>query len=574
LVAIFLISSTVQKRKILKERRLSGLDFLNKIPTSIWVVAIGMLLFVPFIGQVHLFDWDEINFAEAAREMIVSHQYAEVQINFEPFWEKPPFFIWLQALSMHYFGVTEWAARFPNAICGVLSLLVIYKIGKRFYDKQFGVIWVGVMISSLLPFVYFKSGIIDPFFNLFIFLGIYFLMNNSYDLELYDSKGRKRYKIRNAVLSGIFIGLAILTKGPVAMLLCLLTLFVFFIWNQFRRILSIGELVVWMVTIGVICGSWVGYEMYERGLWFFKEFYDYQLRLMKTKDAGHGGFLFYHFVIVFIGCFPASIFVFNAFKKDKSENRDQELLRMWMVSLMMVVLIVFTIVKTKIVHYSSLTYLPITFLATLFIYHFIHGAKQWRWFHSIQLSMGIIFWAALLFGIPFLMKDPALLMHLARKDIFVLHNLQAQVYWSWIDYLPFIFFVLAIGSLVFFVWRQQKEVAFYLFFALQSVSILTAITFIIPKAEKYSQAAAIAFFEEKAKEGSIVEVFGYKSYAQLFYNQRQAIDKGFNFNAAIEQSKPNKIYIVCKINKADYFERKYGMQRLYEKNGFVFFEKK
>ena len=180
-----------------------------------------------------------------------------------------------------------------------------------------------------------------------------------------------------------------------------------------------------------------------------------------------------------------------------------------MVSLMMVVLIVFTIVKTKIVHYSSLTYLPITFLATLFIYHFIHGAKQWRWFHSIQLSIGIIFWAALLFGIPFLMKDPALLKHLARKDIFVLHNLQAQVYWSWLDYIPFIFFVLAIGSLVLFVWRQQKEVAFYLFFALQSVSILTAITFIIPKAEKYSQAAAIAFFEEKAKEGSIVEVFGY-----------------------------------------------------------------
>jgi 4-amino-4-deoxy-L-arabinose transferase-like glycosyltransferase len=59
---------------------------------------------------------DEINFAESAREMIVTGDYSKVQINFNPFWEKPPLFIWMQVLSMKIFGINEFAARFPNAV--------------------------------------------------------------------------------------------------------------------------------------------------------------------------------------------------------------------------------------------------------------------------------------------------------------------------------------------------------------------------------------------------------------------------------------------------------------------------
>ena len=76
------------------------------------IVLIASLLFIPFLGHVHLFDWDEINFAEAAREMIVSKNYLSVQIDYLPFWEKPPLFIWMQVLSMKVFGINEFAASF------------------------------------------------------------------------------------------------------------------------------------------------------------------------------------------------------------------------------------------------------------------------------------------------------------------------------------------------------------------------------------------------------------------------------------------------------------------------------
>ena len=78
---------------------------LNK--AYIGVILISLALFYPFLGMVHLFDWDEINFAEAAREMIVTGDYSVVQINYLPFWEKPPLFLWMQVLSMKIFGITH-----------------------------------------------------------------------------------------------------------------------------------------------------------------------------------------------------------------------------------------------------------------------------------------------------------------------------------------------------------------------------------------------------------------------------------------------------------------------------------
>jgi len=134
------------------------------------IVALGVLFFFPFLGNVHLFDWDEINFAESAREMLVTQDFFRVQINYEPFWEKPPLFFWLQALSMEIFGINEFAARFPNALAGVITLWLLYTLGKKLYSPKFGLIWSLLYFGSFLPHLYFKSGIIDPIFNLFILL--------------------------------------------------------------------------------------------------------------------------------------------------------------------------------------------------------------------------------------------------------------------------------------------------------------------------------------------------------------------------------------------------------------------
>ncbi len=103
--------------------------FRNNWPRTSWyyfaIISAGFLFYVPFLGGVHLFDWDEVNFAEISREMLVTRDFLKVQVNYLPFYEKPPLFFWIQVLSMKTFGVNEFAARFPNAVVGIITLLVI-----------------------------------------------------------------------------------------------------------------------------------------------------------------------------------------------------------------------------------------------------------------------------------------------------------------------------------------------------------------------------------------------------------------------------------------------------------------
>ena len=64
--------------------------YMKSLLTYLFIFVTVAILFTHSLGKVHLFDWDEINFAESAREMIETGNYMQVQINYEPFWEKPP----------------------------------------------------------------------------------------------------------------------------------------------------------------------------------------------------------------------------------------------------------------------------------------------------------------------------------------------------------------------------------------------------------------------------------------------------------------------------------------------------
>ena len=191
------------------------------------IIAFAALVLMPFLGVVHLFDSDEINYAESAREMLVTGDYLNVQIDFEPFPEKPPLFFWMQVLSMKIFGVNEFAARFPNVICGLVSLIILYYLGRQLYGHRFGLLWILSYGSAVLPFFFFKSGIIDPWFNLFILMGLAWFI-------FYLDPVRLKSRIINVVLSAVFFGLAILTKGPVALLIFLLCFLVFLSMKRFR----------------------------------------------------------------------------------------------------------------------------------------------------------------------------------------------------------------------------------------------------------------------------------------------------------------------------------------------------
>ena len=73
------------------------------------IALLAAVLFIPFLGGVHLFDWDEVNFAEISREMLLTEEYLRIYVDFLPFWEKPPLFFWMQSEhSVDVVGVARY----------------------------------------------------------------------------------------------------------------------------------------------------------------------------------------------------------------------------------------------------------------------------------------------------------------------------------------------------------------------------------------------------------------------------------------------------------------------------------
>ncbi len=533
-------------------------SLFQKYPYLIIALA-AAILFLPYLGAVHLFDWDEINFAEAAREMIVSGDYSRVQINYQAFQEKPPLFFWLQALSMHVFGVNEWAARFPNALCGILSLLGLFYIGQRWANKQLALWWVLLYTASLLPHFYFKSGIIDPWFNLFIFGGICFLIEAHRKLDS---------RIKYMAYSGLMIGLAIMTKGPVALLIYGLVYLVYAIQNRFSSFLSWQQTLTFTASVLAIGGSWFLLETLRGRGEVVVEFVIYQVRLLQTQDAGHGGPFFYHFIVLLLGCFPASLFFLYGYRK----TTDQPMAMPWMKILFWVVLILFSLVRTKIVHYSSLCYFPLTFVAAWGIYRLRTDDQA----YPVWLRYGLAFIGtvlALLFtALPLIdrYKEKIIASDLI-KDRFAVANLQAEVAWGGWEWLLGVLFGIAVLGSISLLNRRSWAIHTLLGTCILGLELLSVLY--IPKVEQYTQGAAIEFYESKQGEDCYLYTVGFKSYAHLFYGRKPMPDNPKHSDELWlltgEADKP--VYVVTKNIRLEEWKGYHPhLEILYEKNGFVF----
>lgn len=488
---------------------------INKKQSNLYLTIIilsGIIFFIPFLGKVHLFDWDEINFAESAREMIVTGNYHRVQINFQPFWEKPPLFFWLQAGAMKLFGINEFAARFPNAIFGIITLVTFFLIGKKYRSPQFGFIWAISYLGTFLPHLYFKSGIIDPIFNYFIFLGMYFMY-----LDLSGEIFKNKYLY--PCLAGLFIGLATLTKGPVGLLVFLISFFVYFLFTRFKNFPNIKKIILFIFFFTIICLLWFGQEIMNNGFWFLKEFLSYQADLFLHPVASHGEPFYYHFVVVFIGCFPISIIGLPIlFGKKIDVKKDFSLL---MKILFWTVMILFSITTTKIVHYSSLTYPPLAFMAACYLDWLIVNKQKMKISLLILIGlMGLIF-SFLLAALPYVANHHELILPYL-KDPFAAASLNVNVHWSGFESLIGIaYFILVIIAVILFFKKSNSRAMLLLFYS-TAVCLFFYLIAVVPKIEKYSQGPAIDFYQSLQGKDVYVWPIGFKSYAQYFYAKKPA----------------------------------------------------
>ncbi len=548
----------------------------QSIQTYLFIISFAGILFLPFIGDVDLFDWDEINFAEAAREMIHTGDYLTVRIDFEPFHEKPPLYIWIQVVSMKIFGVNEFAARLPNAIIGIITLLVLFNIGKILVDDKFGFLFILAYSGSILPHFYFKTGLIDPLFNLLMFSSIYYLFRY---FQVVTNKGEGFTKSYNfLLLASLLDGLAILTKGPVGYLLVVTTAFIFWLINRKKIHFPIWELLIFTLIAYLPISLWYLALGMEYGFKLIPEFINYQLRLFSTQDAGHGGPIYYHFLVLLFGVFPSSIFAFRGFRKLPQENVSVKIFGTWMLILLSLVIIIFSIVSTKIVHYSSLAYFPIAFFAAKGVYSIIYLSSGWK--KSTNWLIGLIGIPIAILAIVF----PILVMNIKLflpkiTDKFTYQILAGEYIWDGNEWIPGAILLIGIIVSLIFASSRKNLLSIITLYGSTTIFVVLLLPLLVPKIEQYTQLTPINFIKSLKGQNCYVQTFGYKSFAQYFY-----LDKKLNQSAIYHKMNSSEFenwLLTGQIDKTAFFIAKYpnleklqsypDLKKLKIKNGWVIF---
>lgn len=555
----------------------------RKYTIPLAIVAFGLLFLVPFSGRVPLFDWDEIIFAESAREMIVSGDYLTVAINYEPFWEKPPLFMWLQVISMKIFGINEFAARFPNAICGIITLLSLFYAGKRIRNRKLGLLWAASFGTAILPFFYFNTGIIDPWFNLFIFLGFFFFIlyivpgaTPVSEQSPADASGSRNPTphLVSLLLSAAFLGLAVLTKGPVAILIFGLSFLVYLVFKRGRIRTTVPHVLLFIFVFLAVGGSWFLIAIMKGNFEVVKDFVEYQAGLFSDDFAGHSGFPGFHIVILLFGVFPASAILFAGITRKKEEDPVLQDFRLWMYILLLLVLVLFSLVETKLVHYSSMAWYPITFLAAWTIYQWTERQLEFRIWHRVLLTFIWFVFSAVALIIPLIMRDPAVFLERFPNitDPYVEGVLMTDAGWSVLDFLPAI--MLIIGGVVSQVWISKRDLKGII--SLKVIILLftfSSMMLFVPKVEKMVQGPAIEFMKTHSGDNEYVAALGFKSFGPYFYGEWMPED--------LDESEKGKwlegdfldkpMYIVMKADKAEKLLRQYpALQQIGSEGGFVF----
>ena len=359
----------------------------NRLGHYLLLIAVSAALFLPGLGAPSLWDIDEGNNAECAQEMLNADNWIVPTFNYELRTDKPAMLYWLQMAAYRQIGINEFAARLPSALASILAVLLTYELGRRLYGRCTGIL-AGMILASAPAFcasAHFANP--DALLNLFT------LMTFAIFWRGYIREGSSWF-----ALAGITTGLAMLTKGPVGLVLPAAAIGLFLCWSGQLNRLRDRRLLWGLLTFLLVMGPWYGWVGNDTRWEFLKGFFlKHNLDRFRTPMEGHGGPFFYYIAALFVGllfwaCFlgPALWSAYLEIRKQRPDDleKNSEIkgrwLRSWgnrfgnlnpslrfLVCWIGVYIIFFSCSRTKLPNYILPAYPAIA----LFLAHFLN---QWR----------------------------------------------------------------------------------------------------------------------------------------------------------------------------------------------------
>jgi len=349
--------------------------------------AFLLLLGLPFVlqlGAAPLFDVDEGAFAEASREMWTSGDFGHTTLNGADRFDKPVAVYWLQAAAMALLGPDEWAARLPSALCAWALCVAVARFARSQWGQEVGLWAGGILATSAGLLLIGRASTADALLNLCLGLSVL-------DLWRHLQSGDLRPLRRVAV----WVGLGLLTKGPVAVLIPGAALVLWWIGGggivRARR--TLGDAPSWALLLAV-CGPWYLYAWIRHGHAFVEGFLlKHNVDRFSATLEGHGGGVLYYAVLLPLMWLPWSALLWPVLRRLPKQWSDDasRFFLLWVAF----VLVFFSISGTKLPHYALYACVPLALLMARQAVH--HGP----WLRAL-IWLGLAGWSCLLALVPWL----------------------------------------------------------------------------------------------------------------------------------------------------------------------------
>ncbi len=346
---VFFIRNCRRTKRNLYESSLSGkYSWFQTHAEALCIVAIlaFSLLFFVDLESSPLWAADEQTYSQWAFHMLKTGEYLEPWGFGGPaLWiGKPPLLMWFMSISYQVLGVNNFAARFWSPIFGALSLVLVFYLGKKLYNLPVGFLSAIVLGTFNLFYVFSRRAMTDIPFVFFVVASLYFMFLSE------KTEDSNRY----VILSGMFFGLALMTKQIVALLIPIIA-FVYYVATRHGiKVLFTRRFARFWVVALLIASPWVIYMTLRFGPTFWEVFLIYSnFTRAATAIEGHaGGYLFYfnylisneNLLWVLLLPFSLGLCAFNSvLKKVKGDT----LILVWMA----IVVGLFTFAQTKLEWY-------------------------------------------------------------------------------------------------------------------------------------------------------------------------------------------------------------------------------
>ncbi|MEY8715603.1 ArnT family glycosyltransferase [Francisella philomiragia] len=351
------------------------------------LLTIYIIYFFLFLGSRHLSIPDEGRYPEIAREMLTSGNWVTPTINGVPFLDKPPLYYWLEATSMHFFGVNAWAIRLPQAIFGILGCVSIYIFGRYFYSRFAGVLASFILATNVLYFFEAHYANMDLIVANLLWIAFFLCL-----VSLKQSSTKSK---RILMYVAYFVSaLAFLTKGLIAIVFPCITVFVWMlITNNWHRLKEL-YIPTGIILFALVVSPWLILAQKQNPDFLYFFFYFQQFYRFVGQGFNNAIGPWFYFVILLAVFLPFSMLLINRLPKGFKniwQNRKSDYIGFLITLWCILILIFFSIPSSKIVSYIMPIFAPLSLLMALSFEKIIKTKDNLSTFKKMHLITSILF---------------------------------------------------------------------------------------------------------------------------------------------------------------------------------------